>query len=64
MQESLQQSQPDANTLLSRVKTLLLTVYGARLRGVLLYGSLARGEAVPSSDVDVLVLLSGPISFP
>lgn len=63
MQESLRQNQSDATTLLSRVKTLLLTVYGARLQGVLLYGSLARGEAVRSSDVDVLVLLSGPISL-
>ena len=63
MRESLQQNQPDATTLLSRVKPLLLAVYGARLRGVLLYGSLARGEAIPSSDVDVLVLLSGPISL-
>lgn len=63
MQESLQQNQPDAITLLSRMKALLLAVYGARLRGVLLYGSLARGEAVSSSDVDLLVLLSGPISL-
>lgn len=35
--------------------------YGRRLSGILLYGSQARGEAQPDSDVDMLVLLRGPV---
>jgi hypothetical protein len=36
-------------------------LYGDRFRGLLLYGSYARGEADEGSDVDLLVLLAGPI---
>lgn len=34
--------------------------YGERLAAVLLYGSHARGEARPGSDVDVVAVLRGP----
>ncbi len=40
-----------------RVRTELEAAYGPRLRLVLLYGSEARGDAGPDSDIDVLVLL-------
>ena len=43
--------------LLSRAKAALDGAFGDRLRGVVLYGSEARGEAGPDSDVDLLVLL-------
>jgi uncharacterized protein len=53
--------QLDTSTLLARIKSRLQAVYGDRLRGVVLYGSEARGEATPDSDVDILVLLVGPV---
>ena len=53
----------DASTLLVRIKSRLQAVYGDRLRGVVLYGSEARGEATPDSDVDILVLLTGPVAL-
>lgn len=55
--------QLDTSTLLARIKSHLQAVYGDRLRGVVLYGSEARGEATPDSDVDILVLLTGPVAL-
>ena len=53
----------DTRTLLACIKSRLQAVYGDRLRGVVLYGSEARGEAAPDSDVDILVLLTGPVAL-
>ena len=47
--------------LLVRLRAALGDAFGRRLRGVVLYGSEARGEAEPDSDVDLLVLLAGPV---
>ena len=46
--------------LLKRIRSALEDAFGERLRGVILYGSEARGEAEPDSDIDLLVLLAGP----
>jgi predicted nucleotidyltransferase len=43
--------------LLRALSQGLAELYGARLQGVYLFGSYARGEAGPESDVDVLVVL-------
>jgi predicted nucleotidyltransferase len=53
----------DKRLLLAQIKARLQDVYGDRLRGVILYGSEARGEATPDSDIDILVLLSGPVAL-
>jgi predicted nucleotidyltransferase len=53
----------DTSSLLARIKSCLHAVYGDRLREVVLYGSEARGEATPNSDVDILVLLTGPVAL-
>ena len=47
--------------VLKRVKTSLQVAFGERLQGVILYGSEARREASEDSDVDLLVLLTGPV---
>ena len=49
--------------LLACVKARLHAIYGDRLGGVVLYGSEARGEATPDSDIDILVLLTGPVAL-
>ena len=49
--------------LLQKVKARLAKVHGERLHGVVLYGSEARGDAEPESDIDLLVLLEEPIDF-
>ena len=53
----------DTPELLAAIKQRLLNAHGCRLRAVVLYGSEARGEARPDSDVDLLVLLDGPIDY-
>ena len=49
--------------LLKEIKTRLQAVYGDRLKGVVLYGSEARGDAEGDSDVDVLVLLDSTVQL-
>lgn len=49
--------------LLQNAQERLRPIYGKRLRGVVLYGSEARHEANDESDIDLLVLLEGPIEF-
>ena len=53
----------DQIRLLGRIKTLLEVTFGNRLQSVVLYGSEARGEATPDSDIDILVLLTGPVAL-
>jgi predicted nucleotidyltransferase len=48
---------------LAYIKSRLHAIYGDRLRGVVLYGSEARREATPDSDVDILVLLTGSVAL-
>jgi type I restriction enzyme S subunit len=45
------------SALLAEFKRELERIYGDRLKGVFLYGSRARGETDPESDVDVLIVL-------
>ncbi len=47
----------DIKEILKKAKAALQEIYGKRLKGVILYGSYARGEAVEGSDIDLIVLL-------
>jgi uncharacterized protein len=49
------------NELLIELKERLAAIYGDRLDAVVLFGSEARGDARAESDIDLLVVLCGPI---
>lgn len=44
--------------ILSSFRTALESIYGERLRRVVLFGSRARGDAEPDSDYDLAVFLN------
>jgi predicted nucleotidyltransferase len=48
--------------LLQRIKERLQALYGQRFRGLVLYGSEARGDSGMDSDIDLLCLLEGPVN--
>lgn len=48
--------------ILVRLKQELTDLYGERLHHLTLFGSQARGDAEPGSDIDVLVVLSPPVN--
>ncbi len=52
---------PDVRAALQELKESLLHLYGERLKGVSLFGSYARGDYHPESDVDVLIVLAGQV---
>ena len=52
-----------ANEIARKCKKTLKRHYGPRLKGLVLYGSAARDEAGLSSDIDLLVLLSGSFDY-
>lgn len=45
------------------IKSRLEAAFQDRLQGVLLYGSAARNESWEESDLDLMVLLDGPVRF-
>ena len=50
--------------ILRKCRAVLEALYGERLRGVILFGSAARGEDTPESDIDLLLLLDGDVNGP
>lgn len=52
---------PDLANVIAHLDDGLRALYGERYRGLVLYGSHARGEAEEGSDVDLLLLLDGEV---
>ena len=52
----------NVEAILSELSRRLEALYGDRLVRLVLFGSQARGDAEPGSDIDVLVVLRGPVS--
>jgi len=49
--------------VIKRCKTVLETYYSSRFKGLILFGSMARNQAGPASDIDLLVILSRPLDY-
>lgn len=52
-----------ATQVLRRCKAILESNYKSNFQGLVLYGSMARNEASPASDIDLLVLLNQPFDY-
>jgi predicted nucleotidyltransferase len=50
-------AQPTNDPILRRYRSALQTLYGDTIDRVVLFGSRARGEALPNSDYDIAVFL-------
>lgn len=49
-------------SIIPEIRTTLSSIYGTRLVKLLLFGSQARGDADPGSDIDLLVVLQDPVN--
>jgi uncharacterized protein len=53
---------PTLQIILTQLKQALTEFYGDRFLHLTLFGSQARGDAEPGSDIDVLVVLKPPVN--
>ncbi len=49
--------------ILSELRQGFVELFGERLDGLYIYGSQARGDALPDSDIDVLVVIRGEFDY-
>lgn len=47
--------------MLAEIQDRLIPAYGTRFKDVILYGSAARGRMRSDSDIDVIIILNGPV---
>ena len=53
---------PALSAILTHLKQCFADLYGDRLLHLTLFGSQARGDAEPESDIDILVVLKLPVN--
>jgi len=53
----------DIRSILKTLKKGLLQIYGDQVDCILLYGSRARGDERPDSDIDILVVLKDDFNY-
>ena len=63
MVHSTMVSLEETGIVLASCRSILEEYYGQRLKGLVLYGSIARSRADATSDVDLLVLLDEPFDY-
>ena len=49
--------------VLKKLKKELMRVYGDQLASIILYGSQARDDAHPDSDIDILLVIKGNFDY-
>ncbi len=62
--DSLRPVDPATQELIRAAKSRLGALYGTRLKGLILFGSRARGDLTAASDADLAVVLEPPIGRP
>ena len=53
----------DIRPILKKLKKGLIQIYGDQVDSILLYGSRARGDERPDSDIDILVVLKDDFNY-
>ncbi len=53
---------PKVQEIMNELRKRFEMIYGARLAKMILYGSHARGDAEPGSDIDIAVVLRGTVN--
>jgi uncharacterized protein len=61
---SATRSPAEVRAILAELRVGLESLYEGRLAGLYLFGSYARGEAEPESDIDVLIVLDDISDYP
>lgn len=52
---------PNLTVILNQLRQYFQELYGEKLAYLILYGSQARGDAEPDSDIDILVVLNDAV---